>query len=72
MQDFSVERSTKSIGDPIFEGRNKILLLSKDLKFGIKFSKICSKINKNLKTMGKIKKNAFSKKNNFARDYGEK
>ena len=46
MQDFSVEGSTKCLGDPILEVRNKILLLGKAQKFGVIFQKYALKLIK--------------------------
>ena len=47
--DFLAEGVHQKFGSPFFANRNKILILGKAPKFGVIFSKICIKINKNLK-----------------------
>ena len=49
MQDFSVEGVRQMFGRSDFLGGNEILLLGKSGKIWGNFSKICIKINKNLK-----------------------
>ena len=56
MQEFSVERVHQMFGGPIFEGR-KGMLQSGSLKIWGNFSKICRKINKNLKNYGENSRN---------------
>ena len=48
MQDFSFEGGPQNVwGGPIFRGWNEILLLGKDLKFGVNFQKYALKLIKN-------------------------
>ena len=55
MQDFLVEGVHQMFWDPIFEGRNEILLLGKALKFGVIFKKYALKLIKLLKITEKIR-----------------
>ena len=46
MQDFLFEGAHKMFGGPIFDGRNKILLLRQALKLGVIFQKYPLKLIK--------------------------